>query len=89
LADQRAVVTSSANRLETRRDANGSALRLEDFQRVQNSGSQTIEPGKHKAIHVAEGYPLWRSAPQHIELSQGTVSRIRFAVGTALGMASE
>jgi hypothetical protein len=34
-------------------------LRLKDFQRVQNSRSQTIEPDKHKAIHIAEGYPLW------------------------------
>jgi choline dehydrogenase-like flavoprotein len=43
-------------------------LRLKDFQRVQDSGRQTIEPGKHKAIKIAECYPLWRSAPQDIEL---------------------
>ena len=45
-----------------------SVSRLQDFQRLQNRGSQTIKPGKQKAIHVAEGYPLWGFAPQHIEL---------------------
>jgi hypothetical protein len=37
-------------------------------QRVQHLGSQAIEPSKHQAIDVADGDPLGRSTPQHIEL---------------------
>ena len=43
-------------------------LRLDDFQRVQHLRSQTIQPGKHQPINVAESHSLRRSAPQHIEL---------------------
>jgi hypothetical protein len=43
-------------------------LRFDDLQRVQHLWGQTINPGKHQAINVAEVHPLWRSAPQHIEL---------------------
>jgi hypothetical protein len=43
-------------------------LRLEDFHRVQHLGSQVIEPRKHQAIDIADGYPLGRPTPQHIEL---------------------
>ena len=43
-------------------------LRLEDFHRIQHLGSQVIEPRKHQAIDIADGYPLGRPAPQHIEL---------------------
>jgi hypothetical protein len=43
-------------------------FRLEDFQRVQNSGGQVIEPGKDEAIQVAEGCSFCGFAPQHIEL---------------------
>jgi hypothetical protein len=39
-----------------------------DFQRIEQLGSQTIEPGKHQAINVAESHSLGRSAMQHIEL---------------------
>jgi hypothetical protein len=41
-------------------------VRFSDF----DSGprSQTIEPGKHQAINVAESHSLGRSAMQHIEL---------------------
>jgi hypothetical protein len=38
-------------------------LRLEDFHRVQHLGSQVIEPRKHQAIDIADGYPLWRPTP--------------------------
>jgi hypothetical protein len=43
-------------------------LRLEDFHRVQHLGSQLIEPRKHQAIDIADGNPLGRLTPQHIEL---------------------
>src|SRR5271155_5066411 len=43
-------------------------LRLEDFQRIEHLRSQTIEPGEHQAINVAESHSLGRSAMQHIEL---------------------
>src|SRR5208337_4572377 len=43
-------------------------LRLEDFQRIEHLRGQTIEPGKHQAINVAESHSLGRSAMQHIEL---------------------
>ena len=43
-------------------------LRLEDFHRVQNLGSQVIEPPKHQAIDIADGNPLGRPTPQQIEL---------------------
>src|SRR5271156_3096840 len=43
-------------------------LRLEGFQRIEHFRSQTIEPGKHQAINVAESHSLGRSAMQHIEL---------------------
>jgi hypothetical protein len=43
-------------------------LRLEDFHRVQHLGSQVIEPRKHQAIDIADGNPLGRPTPQHIEL---------------------
>jgi hypothetical protein len=59
---------SSANRLETRAMPTDQRLGLEDFQRVQNRGGRMIEPGKDKAIQVAEDCPLWGFAPQHIEL---------------------
>jgi hypothetical protein len=42
-------------------------LRLEDFHRVQHLGSQVIVR-KHQAIDIADGYPLGRPTPQHIEL---------------------
>ena len=41
---------------------------LENFQSVQNSGGQVIEPGKDEAIQVAEGCSFCGFAPQHIEL---------------------
>jgi hypothetical protein len=43
-------------------------LRLEDFHRLQHRRSKAIEPRKHQAIDVANGDPLGRSTPQHIEL---------------------
>jgi hypothetical protein len=43
-------------------------LRPEDFERVEHLGRQAIEPTKHQGIDVADGYPLRRFAPQHIEL---------------------
>ena len=43
-------------------------VRLKDFQRIQNSGSQTIEPGKNKAIMLLKATRFWGFAPQHIEL---------------------
>ena len=43
-------------------------LRLEDFHYVQHLGSQVIEPRKHQAIDIGDGYPLGRPTPQHIEL---------------------
>jgi hypothetical protein len=43
-------------------------LRLEDFHRVQHLGSLVIEPSKYQAIDIADGYPLGRPTPQHIEL---------------------
>jgi S-ribosylhomocysteine lyase LuxS involved in autoinducer biosynthesis len=43
-------------------------LRLEDFHRVQHLGSQVIEPREHQAIDIADGNPLGRATPQHIEL---------------------
>jgi hypothetical protein len=43
-------------------------LRLEDFHRVQHLGSQVIESRKHQAIDIADGHPLERPTPQHIEL---------------------
>jgi S-ribosylhomocysteine lyase LuxS involved in autoinducer biosynthesis len=43
-------------------------LRLEDIHRVQHLGSQVIEPRKHQAIDIADGNPLGRPTPQHIEL---------------------
>jgi hypothetical protein len=43
-------------------------LRLENFHRVQHLGSQVIKPRKHQAIDIADGRPLGRSTPQHIEL---------------------
>ena len=42
--------------------------RLEDFPRIEQLRSQTMEPGKHQAINVAESHSLGRSAMQHIEL---------------------
>jgi hypothetical protein len=33
-------------------------LRPEDFERVEHLGRQAIEPTKHQAIDVADGYPL-------------------------------
>jgi hypothetical protein len=33
---------------------------LEDFHRVQHVGSQVIEPRKHQAVDIADGYPLGR-----------------------------
>ena len=38
-------------------------FRLEDFQRIQHLRSQTIEPGKHQAINVAQSHSLRRSPP--------------------------
>jgi hypothetical protein len=43
-------------------------LRLEDFQSIQYSRSQPIEPGKHEPVNGAEGQPLRSLAPQHVEL---------------------
>src|SRR5258707_11877120 len=43
-------------------------LRLENFQGVQYSRSQTIEPSKHQAVNVAEGQSLGGFSPQHVEL---------------------
>src|SRR5271166_1140843 len=43
-------------------------LRLDDLQRIQHLWGQTINPGKHQVINVAEVHLLRRSAPQHIEL---------------------
>jgi hypothetical protein len=43
-------------------------LRLEDSHRVQYLGSQVIEPRKHQAVDIADGYPLARPTPEHIEL---------------------
>ena len=43
-------------------------LRLDDFHRVQHLGSQVTEPRKHQAIDIADGNPLGRPTPQHIEL---------------------
>jgi hypothetical protein len=43
-------------------------LRPYDFQRLKHAGSQAVEPDKHKAVNVAEGGPLRRSAPQDVEL---------------------
>jgi hypothetical protein len=43
-------------------------LRLEDIHHVQHLGSQVIEPRKHQAIDIADGNPLGRPTPQHIEL---------------------
>jgi hypothetical protein len=43
-------------------------LRLDDFHRVQHLGSQAVEPRKHQAIETADGDPLGRSTPYHIEL---------------------
>jgi hypothetical protein len=37
-------------------------------QPVQNRGSEAIKRDKHEAIQVAEGYPLWGLAPQHVQL---------------------
>ena len=42
-------------------------LGLEDFHRVQHLGSHVIEPGKRQAIDIADGNPLGRPTPQHIE----------------------
>ena len=43
-------------------------LRLENFQCIQCSRSQTIEPRKHQAVNVAERQSLRGFAPQHVEL---------------------
>ena len=43
-------------------------LRLEDFHRVQHLGSQVIQSRKYQAIDIADGNPLGRLTPQHIEL---------------------
>jgi hypothetical protein len=43
-------------------------LRLEDFHRVQHLESEVIEPRKYQAIDIADGNPLRRPTPQHIEL---------------------
>src|SRR6266480_1752069 len=43
-------------------------LRLENFQCVQYSRSQTIEPLKYQAVSVAERQSFREFAPQHVEL---------------------
>jgi hypothetical protein len=43
-------------------------LRLENFQGVQYSRSQTIEPRKHQAVNVAESQSLGGFARQHVQL---------------------
>jgi hypothetical protein len=43
-------------------------LRLEEFHRVQNLGSQVIEPRKHQVIDIADSNPLGRPTRQDIEL---------------------
>ena len=42
--------------------------RLENFQRVQHPGHQTIELRKHETIDIAEDRSLRRFTTQHIEL---------------------
>jgi hypothetical protein len=68
LADHRALAASSANRLETQRDANGLTSPARGFSTRPEQWEQPIEPGKHHTIHVVEDQPLWGFAPQHIEL---------------------
>jgi hypothetical protein len=63
-----AVVISNATRLGTSAMPSDNRLRLEDFHRVQHLGSQVLEPRKHQAIDIADGNPLGRPTPQHIEL---------------------
>jgi hypothetical protein len=35
--------------------------------RIFTASNQVIEPRKHQAIDIADGKPLWRPTPEHIE----------------------
>src|SRR3954452_16000547 len=43
-------------------------LGFDNCQSLQDARSEKIQPGKHEAINVAEGYSLRAFTPQHIEL---------------------